>query len=217
MDVDLHFGVGEALYDALHGAAHLGGIGDADGVRQIDGVHIAAADALHEAQHLVQVGNTLEGTAEGGGHADAQLQLGEALADAAQLLEGLVVGAVDVGLVVGLADGDHVCQILQAGSLGQLSALEVGDQRHQLLVGVLLHAVAGHLTGVHHLRNGPRADERGDLHAPDTAGEQPVDVFELLLRGQYLLEVLPAVTRPALKNFDLLHFLYASCTLLKCG
>ena len=216
MDVYLQLHVGEVPPYSLHRAAHLRGVGNADGVRQVHRVHAAAADAFHKMQHLIQRGYALKWATEGGGHADAQLQLREALPDAAQLLKGLVMGSVDVGLVVGLADGDDIGQVLQPRRPGQLRPLEVGNKRHQFFVWILLHAVVGHLPGVHHLRDGLRADEGGDLNTLQSAGKQPVDVLQLLLRGQHPFEVLPAISRSALKDLYFLHFLCASYVFNRC-
>ena len=111
--------------------------------------------------------------------------------------------SADVGLVVALADRDHVGDVADAGVEGVFHTAEVRRERIQHRVRILLDAGLGQIRRVRHLRDRLGADEGSDLHLRHTGVEQSVDQVELLLKGQHLLKILPTVARAAFQNIDL--------------
>ena len=112
------------------------------------------------------------------------------------------MGAVDVGLVVGLADGDHIGQVAHPGVPGVLHAAIVGHQGIGGDVRMGREHIPGQLRRVRHLRNGLGADEGRGLQQLHTGVHQPVDDALFLLDGQQLLQILPSVPGSAFKNMD---------------
>ena len=200
---------------SLHGGddgLHLGGIGDADGVAQAAGGHAGVHVILQERHHgggvLILA---LKGAAEGGGqvHDDIQVRIGGA--DLLVGLQGLLMGAVDVGLVVAHAEGHHIAHLPQAQLIGVL-----GTPRHQgeqVHVGILFQHHLGHVLGVRQLGDGLGADEGGVLHMLHAGGHQVIDDLELLLRGDLgALDALETVTGADFNDFNLLA--HVLCSLL---
>ena len=115
------------------------------------------------------------------------------------------MGAVDVGLVVALAEGDHVAHPPQAQLIGVLRAPQVGDQGEQVQAGILLQHHPGHVGGVRQLGDGLGADKGGVLDMLHTGGHQLVDDGQLLLRGDGgALDALESVPGPHFDDFNLL-------------
>ena len=134
--------------------------------------------------------------------------------------------SADVGLVVALADRDHIRHIADAGVERIFHTAEVRHERVQRRVRVLFNARFGYVRCVRHLRDRLGADERRDLHLRHTCIKHPVDQIHLLVERQHLLEVLPTVARAAFQNIDLVchdrflltfHFFYFVTTLCFCN
>ena len=140
VEVGAEGAVGIGGGQGLDGLTHLRGVGHADGVAQRevpDAVVTHLADQIHQ---TADGGDALKGAAEGSGNIHGQLQLRAVIQHIAQLGKGLLMGAVDVGLVVGLAERDDHVRALDTGSQRGLCAVQIGDQGKQVQIGVLLHA-----------------------------------------------------------------------------
>ena len=109
------------------------------------------------------------------------------------------MGAVDVGLIVGLADGDDIGQVPHPGGPGILYAAIVGHQRIGGDVRVGRQHILGQLCRVRHLGNGLGADKGGSLQHGHACVHQTVDDVLFFLNGQHLLQILPAVPGTALQ------------------
>ena len=205
VEVGAEGAVGIGGGQGLDGLTHLLGVGHADGVAQRevpDTIVTHLADQIHQA---ADGGDALKGAAEGGGNIHGQLQLRAVVQHVAQLGKGLLVGAVDVGFVVGLAEGDDHVHALDAGSQGGLRAVQVGDQRKQIQIRVLLHAGGGQLLGVGHLGDGLGADKGSALEVADAGAHHTVDEIQLGFRGNDILQILKAVTRADFIQFNFCH------------
>ena len=121
------------------------------------------------------------------------------------------MGPSHIGLVMALADGDHIGNVLDAGLDRVLHTAEVGGEGIHLDIGVLLQRPGGQLRGVRHLGDRFGADKGGDFELLHARVHDAVDQIRFLLEGQHLLEVLPAVSRADFNHSDLLllHVLHS--------
>ena len=207
MEVDHKLQVGIGRLDGSDEAADLGGVGDADGVAQAAGLHAGVhivLQELHRPLRLLVL--ALKGAAEGGGQVHDDVQVGELPADLLIGLQRLLMGAVDVGLVVALAQGDHIAHLPQAQGVGVLGAPEVGDQGEEVGVGVLGQGGAGDLGGVGQLGDGLGADKGGKLHVTHTGVDEGVDDGQLLFCGNEAAVGFDALEPVAGAHFNDLNF-----------
>ena len=192
--MDAQIGVG--LLHGGQGVAHLGGIGDADGIAEADGLHAGVHVVLEEGHDrggiLVLA---LKGAAEGGGQVQHHVQIRVGLPHLPVGVQRLLVGAVDVGLVVAGAEGHHVADLAQAQVVGVGGAAHVGYQSHQVKLGILGEHILGDLGGVGQLGDGLGADKGGVLQVLHARVHQQVNDFLFQFGGDEIaldrLETVP--------------------------
>lgn len=156
----------------------------ADGVAQAAGGHAGVHVILQKLDHGGRIFVlTFEGAAEGGGQVHDHVQIGIGGTDLLVGLQGLLVGAVDVGLVVAHAQRHHIAYLPQPQLIGVLGTAQVGYQGKEVQIGVFLQNHLGDGFCIRQLGDGLGADEGGVLHVLDAGADQVVNDLELLLRG----------------------------------
>ena len=208
----LPLAIAELLHNRLAQSAHLIGVCDADGICQIHGAHTGVIQSLGKCHHLFIGKNSLKGAAQRRCHTYGHVHVGEGFQNPFQLCKGFIVGPVDICLVVGFADGNHVGNVPDSCIVCIFSAPEVGSQCPELHVGIMFQTILRQLSCICHLGNCLRAHERSDFHFFHTGIHQCVNHADFLFECQHLFQVLPAVSRTDFNNANFTHFPYASST-----
>ena len=185
VDVGGELGIREGRQESAEHLPHLGGIGHADGITDIE-----LADAhIVELSHEIHQGGSghapFKGAAKGGGHIQIQLQLREGVHDAFEFVKGLLVGPAHIIHIVAGAERNYRRHLFQPRLRCQLCSLEVGDQSKGLNIRVLLQHIGRNFGGILHLRDGLGADKAGALQGLDPGSQNGLNDLQLYLRGDH--------------------------------
>ena len=206
MDLQIQCGIG--CLQRTNDGFYLCRVCDADGIAEAAGGH-AGVDVIFQEIHysLRIVVFALKRAAEGRSEIHHDIQVGVGRTDLLVGFQRLLVGAVDVGLVVALAQGHNIADLAQAQLVGVLSTAQVGHQGKQIQSRVFFQDSLGDCFGVGQLRDGLGADKGGILHVLDACRDQLINDVQLQFGGDRwsTFHALESVTGADFNNFDFAH------------